>query len=316
MAENYDQSQPAQPVRRRKRRRPKWQRLLWKYWPPIRFGLIILAAVLLLWLLISSVANLFRDDDTDPNTDPSGTGSSTADTTPPESTPPSTTQPSETEPSTGATEADTTPLTEPQPTDPYAGAVPDSWYENVLFIGDSRTVGLREYARSGNADYFCTVGMSVFNYESSTASDTNFEDQTLESLLGSKTYDKIFLSLGINECGYPTSNLMSAYADMVDMIRQLQPDAKIILQGIMVVSRSYANGQSYFTPEHIDGINDQIEAMADGSSIFYIDVNDSFADTDGYLNPSVSADGCHLYAANYADWAKLISVEVAKLGIE
>lgn len=310
MEDNFDQNinqQPAAPVRRRKRkRRPKWQRLLWKYWPPIRLGLIILAAILVLWLVISVIGAAFGGGDPDPSdtTPPPETSSSssesTADTTPNETT------------------VDTTPpeTTEPPVTDPYAGAVSDDWYDNTLFIGDSRTVGLRDYGRSGNADYFCTVGMSVFNFEKQTASDTNFEKQTLESLLSSKTYDKIFLSLGINECGYPTSSLMKAYTEMVDFIRQLQPDAKIILQGIMVVSESYANGASYFEPSHIAGINEKIEALADGVSIFYIDINDSFANSDGYLLPAVTSDGCHLYASNYADWAKLISADVGKLGIE
>ena len=40
------------PVRRRRRRRPKWQRVLHKYWPPIRFGMICL---LLLFLIAGSV---------------------------------------------------------------------------------------------------------------------------------------------------------------------------------------------------------------------------------------------------------------------
>ena len=35
--------------------------------------------------------------------------------------------------------------------------------DDALFIGDSRTVGLMEYAGIDDADYFCTVGMSVYN---------------------------------------------------------------------------------------------------------------------------------------------------------
>ncbi len=34
---------------------------------------------------------------------------------------------------------------------------------DVLFIGDSRTVGLSEYGDLGNADVFADSGMSVFN---------------------------------------------------------------------------------------------------------------------------------------------------------
>ncbi|MBP3674699.1 MAG: polysaccharide deacetylase [Oscillospiraceae bacterium] len=41
--------------RRRRKRRPKWQRMLHKYWPPIRFGLICLAMVLVLVMGIKGI---------------------------------------------------------------------------------------------------------------------------------------------------------------------------------------------------------------------------------------------------------------------
>lgn len=52
------------PVRRRRKRRPKWQRVLHKYWPPIRFGMICL---LLLFIIVGSVKlviNLITTADT------------------------------------------------------------------------------------------------------------------------------------------------------------------------------------------------------------------------------------------------------------
>lgn len=42
MEEIMAQEQEVQPVRTRRKRRPAWQRTLLKYWPPIRFGLLVL----------------------------------------------------------------------------------------------------------------------------------------------------------------------------------------------------------------------------------------------------------------------------------
>ena len=56
MEENKERQWP--PVRRQKKV-PKWQRLLRKYWPPIRLGLLILAAVLVIWLCIAGIGKLF-----------------------------------------------------------------------------------------------------------------------------------------------------------------------------------------------------------------------------------------------------------------
>ena len=47
MEENQQQRDPRLPVRRRKRK-PKWQRMLHKYWPPIRLALLCLALVLMI----------------------------------------------------------------------------------------------------------------------------------------------------------------------------------------------------------------------------------------------------------------------------
>ena len=41
--------------------------------------------------------------------------------------------------------------------------VTEEWFDDALFIGDSRVVGLRDYARLGKADYFCSVGLTVFD---------------------------------------------------------------------------------------------------------------------------------------------------------
>ena len=55
------QSQPIR--RRRRRRRPKWQRVLRKYWPPIRFGLICLVLLALVVFTVKQITSLIGDRD-------------------------------------------------------------------------------------------------------------------------------------------------------------------------------------------------------------------------------------------------------------
>ncbi len=56
--QNYYSSGQQPPVRRRRRKkRPKWQRMLRKYWPPIRFGLLCILLVLLVALGIKAIIN-------------------------------------------------------------------------------------------------------------------------------------------------------------------------------------------------------------------------------------------------------------------
>lgn len=285
--------QPTRTIRRKKKQQlPKWQRMLRKYWPPVRFGLIILAGLLLIWLLGSCMAGAFAGPEpTETPTDPP------------------------TEATTEPTEPPTTVPTEPPTTDPFANMVDESWYNNVLFIGDSRTEGLRDYARTGNAEYFASSYLTVFNFEDETAEDVNFEEQTLAELLGGKSYDKIFINLGINEAGYPVSSLMDSYSDLVDMVRQAQPNATIILQGILNVTKNYATDLDYLSTGNINAINDEIRALANNRDIYYIDINAYFSASNGYLDPDRTYDGCHLTEEACQEWMTYISVDVGDLGI-
>lgn len=48
------------PPARQKKKVPKWKRMLRKYWPPIRFGLLIIAAVALIWLSIAGIVKAVK----------------------------------------------------------------------------------------------------------------------------------------------------------------------------------------------------------------------------------------------------------------
>ncbi len=257
---------------------------------------------------------------TEPNTQPP-TGTTpvlpptTGSTAPTDPTTPPTTQPTEPKP--------TPPPTKPPETgDKYPGhdfsqgAVSDDWFENVLFIGESRTVGLRDYARSGNAEYFCGVGASTFNIlKKSFADGSRFPEQKLEALLSSKQYDKIFINLGINECGYPAKTIIAAYKTILELVQEKQPNATIILQGVLTVTTKYAGSKAHFKPSSIQALNKKIEALADNSKIFYIDANPYFTDTNGYLYKDITGDGCHFTGKYYKVWAQWISFAVGQLGI-
>lgn len=200
-------------------------------------------------------------------------------------------------------------------TEPPLTAMDDAWFDDVLFIGDSRTVGLRDIARSGNADYFCSVGMTVFKARDVKVSDVGFEEQKLGELLASRTYGKIFIGLGINECGYALDELMTAYRDLIAAIREAQPEAKIILQSIMTVGRKKAAEAKHFEISNLQRINDEIMALADGVKVFYIDVNEEFADEEGYLPSEMSSDGCHLLGKYDVLWEQWIRQAATDLGI-
>ena len=202
-------------------------------------------------------------------------------------------------------ETEAAPETEPEETPAVTfGPVEDSYFDDALFIGDSRTVGLSQYGRLPGADYFADVGLTVFNLWDKSVSDTDFDRQTLESLLSGRTYGKIYLMLGINELGYPMSSLLSQYQTTVSTIRKLQPEADLILCANLHVTRTATAATSWLSMENLRRLDKEIEAMADGEHIFYLDVNPAFCDEEGYLKDDITGDGVHPYASGYETWAQ------------
>lgn len=213
-----------------------------------------------------------------------------------EQTLPSTSEPPTTQPST---------LPETAPSVPLAVYGQDeSYFDDVLFIGDSRTVGLSQYARLGKADYFADVGLSVFQMFSVKATDVGFSKTTLEELLQQKQYGKIYIMLGLNEAGYPLSTLTDTYRSDLEQIRALQPNAKIYLQAVFGVTRNKASATSYLVPENIAAVNAEIQGLADGTDVFFLDFQRIFTDEDGYLLEDYTGDGVHLYGKYYAMWSQ------------
>ena len=233
-------------------------------------------------------------------------------TVPPTETEPPETDPPETEPP--ETEPPETEPPETEPTEPPYIQLDDSWFDDVLFIGESRVDGLKSMARLGKADYFSGTSLTVYGILAHQAADYRFGKQNLESLLYSKKYGKIIIHLGINECSYYPDEFGAQYQRVIERIRKAQPDAAIIIHAIMPVTRGYARDVR-FLPENIATHNERLQALITGDNMYYIDSSEWCADEEGFLRDELTNDGCHPHGEGYGQWAQWIKEECGWLGI-
>ncbi len=182
-----------------------------------------------------------------------------------------------------------------------------------LFIGDSRTVGLMEYSCIDGADYFCNVGMSVYNIHQKPLSVPNVGKVTLTELLNNKKYGKIYIMLGVNEVGYKSSTTVKKYSELLDFVQARQPDATVFIQANLHVTKSRSDTDSVVNNAAIDALNSEFAKLADGKSRLYIDANVLFDDESGGLSPDKSQDSTHLYAKYYKEWGEWIVKQTAVL---
>ena len=157
--------------------------------------------------------------------------------------------------------------------------------------------------------------MTVFNYSSKVLSDNGFTNLTLQQLLTNRKYDKIIFNFGLNEAGYVTWYFIQEYQKLLNFVQSLQPDAVLILNGIMSVDEAKANQDVCFSPANLIAVSQKIRALCDGKKIFYIDCNEYFADSNGYLFDILTSDGYHPNIYGYTKWRDWIAFAVDKLGI-
>lgn len=180
----------------------------------------------------------------------------------------------------------------------------DEFFADALFIGDSRTMGLQNYAELETATFFAYSGLSSFSVFKKTLDVPGLGETTLEDLLTTQHYGKIYLMLGINELGYPLSSIRSQYTHVATRIHELHPDAQIILCANLRVVADGKEKRDYVANETINQVNEHIASLADNETFFYVDVNPLFDDGTGALDPQYCADDLHPYGKYYYQWGE------------
>lgn len=179
-------------------------------------------------------------------------------------------------------------------------------FSDTLFIGDSRTVGLFEYGDLGQAEVFANSGMSVFNLFQTQVTLKNGTKQSLDEVLSSNRYSSIYLMLGINELGYEEQSILRQYRAVVEQIRAKQPQASLILEANLHVTREKAAKSDIYNNLKIDALNKAIETIAEETGCRYLDVNSLFDDETGNLSANYSTDGSHILGKYYSVWVDWI----------
>lgn len=174
-------------------------------------------------------------------------------------------------------------------------AVDDSYFEDALFIGDSRTEGFMLYSELSNIHAYCSKGLSISRIYTDTI--VNMEDGrklTVMEALQEQKFNKIYIMFGVNELGWPYDELFQEqYAKMLRDIQQLQPEAVIYVENIIPISASRSATDPVYNNENVTRFNNMIQAVCEDQDVIYLDVASALADESGALPENASSDGIH-----------------------
>ena len=181
----------------------------------------------------------------------------------------------------------------------------ESYFNDAAFLGDSRTLGISDYAGLTGADFFCDNGMTIYKLlgDDGVTYQKTGEKVDMKEILQKKHYGKIYIMLGMNELGYgDTPMYLKQYLKVVRQIKEWQPGVIIYVMANLHVSREKNNMETEFNNININDKNVASARLANGRDIFYLDSNPLFTDEEGFLPDDSTFDGVHLYAQHYEKW--------------
>jgi hypothetical protein len=184
--------------------------------------------------------------------------------------------------------------------------VEDSYFDDAVFIGDSRMVGLSQYCPEldSRATFFAKKSLTIFNLQKDAWIDVeNGPKETIFEALSKISFSKVYIMVGINEIGRGTNDsYRDAYADVINRILEIQPDALIFINSTMHVTKEKSDGDELYNNGNINVRNAALFELVDNQHIFYLNVNDMLDDGEGNLDASLSGDGVHLKGSCYEPW--------------
>ena len=186
--------------------------------------------------------------------------------------------------------------------------VEEDYFDDALFIGDSRTVGLFEYGHiEDRAVFYAKTSLMIYEVMENPKAIVKTDDErnfiTVEEALSERQFGKIYIMLGLNEMGFGTpESFGKAYGAVIGRIRELQPEAVIYLQSIMHVADEKNQTDPVYNNTNIDLRNRPLMELADNQNVFYLDINEVLCDETGCLVSDWTFDQVHLKAAYYQVW--------------
>ena len=181
--------------------------------------------------------------------------------------------------------------------------VDNSWFEDVCFIGHSQVVAMAMYFDFTGTDYLAEVGFKApdmlvhkgFHLSTGRAG-------SLRRLLEYKSYGKVYVMLGINDVSDRKNRIEEFKTPMrqiLDLVKQTQPDAKLYLISLAPVGRS-ASYKVIYNPEVTMLYSQAVKDLSREYDAEYVDFYRLLCDEEGYMHDEYSVnDGIHIVPKAY-----------------
>ena len=201
---------------------------------------------------------------------------------------------------------------------PESEPVDDSYFDSVIFVGDSRTDGFRLYSGLDRGTYFCITGETVAsatdlqNWKTETGKKISLADAVAQTAC-----DKIYLMLGVNELGWNGTDIFREHAEnLLQRLKADHPEAEIVIQSLLPVSAEQDAKGTYVNNRRILAYNQVWMELAEENDCDYVNIAEAVTGEDGCLPAEMSFDGVHLNRAGCHAWLDYLRTHSVGTGAE
>jgi hypothetical protein len=173
--------------------------------------------------------------------------------------------------------------------------LPEEWFDNTLFIGDSVTFVLMQYCDREEK----LPGMQIWSEQSlnvyTTAQDTfrfwyRGVAYSLPELVKATEAKRVIFCLGINDIVQEggVKRTMELWPKIFDAIKRENPDVQLMLQSCFPMWR--VSVVYDLSNEIINEYNDAMRRFCEENGYIFVDIADYFRDRDGSVKEEYSSD--------------------------
>lgn len=191
-------------------------------------------------------------------------------------------------------------------------AVDDDYFNDAVFIGNSRTEGFIMSNGLSNVNALASKGLMVDTVFNKQVIKMDGRRLTVSEALKKSSFDKVYIMLGMNELGWVYSEkYIEKYENIIDCIREVDSDAVIYVQSILPVSQKKSQNDKIYNNDNINNYNKLLIKMCARKQTYYVNVREDIENQDGCLPQDAALDGVHLnkvYCVKWYDYLKTHTV--------
>lgn len=201
------------------------------------------------------------------------------------------------------------------------------FFNDAVFVGDSVTLGLKNYTTSrrnkgeaclGTAQFLCCGSMGYTNALSPVSANSlhptyKGKKVSVEDGIALCAAKKVFIMLGMNDfCAYSKSTCQKSVATLIDRIQSKNPGIEIYIQSVTPIVDGMEHGT--FNNTNMAKFNDFLRTFCEERRFVYVDISACVMQDDtGHLKKDYCGDpaamGIHMNSAGSRAWVDYLTAE-------